>query len=266
MYENEIKKYRMVFDHHTHTIYSHGIGTIIDNVKAAHEKGLSSIAITDHGPGHRNFGMKLADLPKMKKDIEEAKLAFPDMEILLGIEANTKRKEPYIDITLDEAKEFDLVLAGYHYGIGGAGMIPNYVYRHLYGNEGLSYTFDENGEPQAEITSLMIKNTRMIMNALNYNEENGNHIYCVTHPGDKGPFDIYDIAKTCELTGTYLEINGKHKHLTIKELEVAKLFDVKFLISSDAHNPEKVGTFEPQLERLLVAGIDPERVVNIEKK
>ena len=53
-----ISKYRMVYDHHTHTTYSHGKGSILDNARVAHEKGLKSIAITDHGPGNFLYGMK----------------------------------------------------------------------------------------------------------------------------------------------------------------------------------------------------------------
>ena len=36
---------RLKFDWHTHTVYSHGKGTIEDNVKVAIEKNLTSIAI-----------------------------------------------------------------------------------------------------------------------------------------------------------------------------------------------------------------------------
>ena len=39
--------------------------------------------------------------------------------------------------------------------------------------------------------------------------------------------------------------------------------DVRFIISSDAHKPERVGTFEGGLKRALAAGLDPERIVNI---
>ena len=46
------KNYIMRWDHHTHTIYSHGKGKVIDNVREALSKGLDSIAISDHGPGH----------------------------------------------------------------------------------------------------------------------------------------------------------------------------------------------------------------------
>ena len=47
-FDEIIAKYRMVYDHHTHTTYSHGKGSIADNVRVAAAKGLKSIAITDH--------------------------------------------------------------------------------------------------------------------------------------------------------------------------------------------------------------------------
>ena len=41
---------------------------------------------------------------------------------------------------------------------------------------------------------------------LYYNEDAGNHISILTHPGDKGPFDIQDIARACQDTGTHNHI------------------------------------------------------------
>ena len=67
----------------------------------------------------------------------------------------------------------------------------------------------------SETSSLLVKNTAMILDSLYANEEAGNHIDILTHPGDKGPFDIEDIAKACADTGTLIEINDKHQHLTV---------------------------------------------------
>lgn len=100
----------------------------------------------------------------------------------------------------------------------------------------------------------------MILNALYEND-----IAILTHPGDKGPFDIEDIAKACVDTDTMIEINAKHKHLTIEEIKTAAKYDVKFVIGSDAHISSKVGSFEEPLMRALQAGLEPERIVNIEK-
>lgn len=238
--------YRMVYDHHTHTIYSHGKGTVEDNVKVAAEKGLKSIAITDHGPGHLTYGFDMKKVPEIRKEIARLKPLYPDVNILLGIEANTLRVAPYLDLTEEDKAQFDIILAGYHYGIARAGCVPNWVSGHtgLFGGD----------------SSLKVKNTAMILDALYEN-----HIDVLTHPGDKGPFDIEDIAKACADTGTMMEINMKHAHLTVEEIRIAARYDVAFIIGSDAHVPEKVGSYEASLARALEAGLDPARIVNIEK-
>lgn len=237
----------MIYDHHTHTIYSHGKGTIEDNVRVAAAKGLRSIAITDHGPGHLTYGFDMGKVGEIRREIERLKGIYPDVKVLLGVEANTRRNPPYLDITEEDKKQLDIILAGYHYGITGAGCIANYLYQHA-------------GLFRSEDSDLKVKNTAMILDALYHNK-----IDVLTHPGDKGPFDIEDIAKACEDTGTLMEINMKHIHLTVEEIKIAARFDVKFIIGSDAHVPEKVGEFKDSLIRALEAGLDPERIVNIEK-
>lgn len=246
-YEKIAGKYRMIYDHHTHTIYSHGKGTIEDNVKVAFSKGLRSIAITDHGPGHLTYGMKMEKIPEMQAEIKRLSAVYPSVKVLLGVEANTLRKPPYLDVTEEDKQQLDILLAGYHFGILNAGMVPNYIY-------------SKTGAFGGNSSSLMVKNTDMILNALYENK-----IDILTHPGDKGPFDIHDIAAACQDTGTMVEINAKHKHLTIEEIKIAARFDVKFIIGSDAHIPEKVGEFKEPLIRALKAGLEPERIVNIEK-
>ena len=240
-------RYRMTFDWHTHTVYSHGKGTIEDNVRAAHERGLSEIAITDHGPGHLTYGVSMAKVPEMRAEIARLAAVYPDVKVLLGVEANTKYGAPYIDLSEEDKAQFDIVLAGYHYGITGAGMVKNWM----------SGCF---GWFAGETSDLRVKNTAMILDAL-YTHR----IHVLTHPGDKGPFCIEDIAKACADTGTFLEINMKHEHLTIPEIQAAMKYDVKFIIGSDAHVPQAVGTFRGSLARALEAGLDPERIVNIVK-
>ena len=102
--EKIVSQYRMIYDHHTHTTFSHGKGSIEDNVKVAVEKGLKSIAITDHGPGHLTYGIDRNKIKVMRDEIERLKLVYPQIEILLGVEANTLRVAPYIDLTEDEKK------------------------------------------------------------------------------------------------------------------------------------------------------------------
>ena len=78
-----------------------------------------------------------------------------------------------------------------------------------------------------------------------------NDLKILTHPGDKGPFDIAVVAKACEETDTLMEISTWHAHLTVEEIKIAAKTDAKFVISSDAHTPNRVGSFAGGVKRAL---------------
>ena len=77
----------MLADYHTHTIYSHGTGTVLENAMVAKEKGLKEIAITDHGFSHMYFGLKREKLADLRRDIDEA-TQKTGVKVYLGVEAN----------------------------------------------------------------------------------------------------------------------------------------------------------------------------------
>lgn len=244
----------MKYDYHTHTTYSHGMfrikhakGSIMENVAYAHAQGLREIAITDHGPGHVGYGMNLKEVPKMRADIAAAQEAYPDMKIYLGVEANIIDTANGLDLRPEDFELFDFVLAGYHFGIPKG---------HLVGNKLSSFK----GYPAGSTFKLMAANTDMTIRALYEND-----IKIITHPGDKGPFDISAISMACEETGTLMEINTHHDHLTVDEIRVAMQNDVSFIIDSDAHKPTDVGNFSGGVLRALEAGLDIARIVNIEE-
>lgn len=77
----------MTFDYHTHTVYSHhnhGKGTIEENVQAALAAGLSGLAITDHGPGHRFYGVRRSDFPVMRAEVDRLRKVYPQLKLYLG--------------------------------------------------------------------------------------------------------------------------------------------------------------------------------------
>lgn len=251
--------YKMLFDYHTHTTFSHGKGSIEDNVKEAIKKGLEAIAITDHGPGHKTYGIKISELPQMRAEIKKLQKKYPQIKIYLGVEANildSQRAEKNavvkgdnnLDITPKQTEEFDFVLAGYHFGLADCYCISNFMFSH-----GI-------GKSQKREEILKERNTSMVLKALEKND-----IRVLTHPGDKAPVDIAEIAKMCAKTNTLMELNMKHPHLTVENIKIAAREDVKFIISSDAHIPENVGTFDKALQRALLAGLDPDRIVNIKR-
>jgi len=251
---NEIRRqYKLKYDLHTHTIYSctgpylHATGSIIENVAAAHALGLETVGITDHGP-HEIYGININKVPEMRREIELAKKLYPDIEVLLGVEANIVNTLNGTDLTDEQFALFDFVNIGYHYGARNAAMIRNYLtHRNLLGRK--------------ENERLRAFNTDMALRAI-YN----NKIKVLTHPGDKAPFEIRELCKACEDTGTLMEINARHTHMTIDEIKIAAEYDVKFIIGSDAHKPGQVGRYVMSVARAMEAGLDLSRIVNLEER
>ncbi len=241
------RRYRMTFDYHTHTTFSHGKGSMEDNVKAALEKGLKGIAISDHGPGHVFYGVKRGDLAIMRGEADRLNKLYPDIDIYLSVEANVLKKAPYLDLTEEEKEIFDFVIAGYHYGVFNGNCFRNGMYK-----TGLV--------PAGAAKKLMKANTEMTVRCLYEND-----IRILTHPGDKAAFDMRELAKACEDNGTWMEISTWHDHLTGEEIRICAGYDVKFVVSSDAHTSDRVGSFENGVLRALHAGLDIERIVNIEE-
>ena len=237
--------YRMLWDLHTHTTYSHGTGSIEDNVLAARAAGLAVIGISDHGPDHKLYGVKEALLPEMKAEVRRQHAKYPDIKILLGLECNIINPSGAIDLPKDPAAMPDYIMAGYHYG--GVGERPMAALA-LHGGNKLKLSLCHNA------------NTRRMVNSIRRNE---GVIRIVTHPADKGAMDILAIGKACQETGALMEINNSHRALTAEHIALLKDLNVNFVIGSDAHKPENVGRFEAALDRALEAGLDPSRIVNI---
>ncbi|MCR5482527.1 MAG: PHP domain-containing protein [Clostridia bacterium] len=239
------REFVMTFDYHTHTVFSHGKGTIEENVIAASEKGLREIAISDHGPGHLTYGIKRSSVPVMRKEITELRHKYPDIGIFLSVEANIVNTGSGLDVLPEEIEDYDFIIAGYHYGTRHSYCIPNYVGAH---------TPFGNSEKQRK------KNTEMYLKAIY-----SNPLRILTHPGDKGPVHMDEIAKACAERGTLMEISTWHTHLTTDEIKTAMKYDVGFIISSDAHVPARVGSFEGGVGRAVEAGLELERIVNLKE-
>ena len=239
----------LLYDIHTHTVYSHGHGRITDNAEAAAKAGLRALGISDHGPGHKGYGISMKKIPSMRADIESARLKYPDLEITLGLEANIYNPSGKLDVSGEDIKLFDYIIAGYHYGtVSGEAVIPSI--RMIIG-----------GYTACRSSRQTHYNTDLVLAALYEND-----IRVLTHPGEKASFDIDEIARACERTGTLMEINDHHQCLTVDGIRTAMKYDVKFIIGSDAHVPEAVGCFERALARADEAGLERSRIVNLSER
>lgn len=241
-------------DYHTHTIYSHGTGTIRDNVEVALNKGLKEIAICDHGPGHYLYGVKKEKLPIMREEIDRLNEEFipKGIKILLGVEANLVGYDGSIDMDDNLIKLTDILLLGYHYGV-----TPNSIddFLGMYIRNPISKVLPIGRKSLLELT------TKAFIKAINKYP-----IDIITHPGSKAKLDIKTLAREAGKVGTALEINSKHSQLSIENIMIASKEDVEFVVNSDAHKPDDVGNVEESLRRASVANLPVDKIRNIEDR
>lgn len=237
-------------DYHMHSRYSGDCKNEIEDViKRACELGLKEIAITDHGPAHDGYGIKRQDYWKIKAEIDLLKPKYPQIQILLGLESNILGTEGEIDLD-DEMREIcDWVNAGYHFG---SRLKKDFGFHLVNFMSRFSKHFYQKAVEQ---------NTSAVVNAMKRNE-----IHMITHPGAKGPIDIHRVAQAAAETGTMLEINNSHGHLTVDEIKVAKTYGVKFVMCSDAHKIEKIGIVPESIKRAVEAGLTVENIYNAESE
>ena len=234
---------QILADYHTHTKYSHGKGTIEENVLEAISKGIKTIGISDHGYKHLAYGIKLNDIYKMREEIDKLNEKYSNIKILLGMECNILDSYGNIDINDKIIENCDYIMAGYHFASTPTSLrsMLNHCNNYMAKNE-----------------KAKEYNTNSIINAMKNND-----IFIITHPGDKGDVYIEEIAKVAKDTDTRLEINSSHGFLNKNQLIKIKSIGNKFIIGSDAHIPQNVGNFDLAMKIIKEAKVDLSLIENI---
>ena len=241
---------KLTADYHTHTVYSHGKGGILDNALVAREKGLLEIGISDHGFSHPAFGLTKRKVPKMRRECDLA-TEETGVKVNLGIESNIIGVDGVVDLKPSMYDYFDVFLAGIHkfvmYKINSVFplAIPDLINSYI---------------KKKDVPKSLIKtNTKTFVSVIKKNP-----VDVITHINFCCFTDPVEVAKVASDYGTYIELNAKKTHLTDEELYNVLKTDVKFVISSDAHSPNRVGEIslvEKLVERL---NIPKERIDNID--
>lgn len=241
---------KLTADFHTHTPYSHGKNTVLENTRAAKKVGLKEIAITDHGFNHLLFGLKRKKLPDLRAEIIEAE-KITGVRVLMGMESNLISVDGDTDMKQSDLQFFDIYLCGIHevlrykhisdmYNI----MLKNY------------FAYKLGKKPSEKVIKLT---TSAYINAIK-----NNPIDILTHINYKCCCDLLEVAKCCADYGTYIEINTKKRHVSAEELNLMASTGVKFVIDSDAHSADRVGDIKIAEELLKEADVPLEQIENID--
>ncbi len=237
-------------DYHTHTPYSHGKNTVLENATAAKKLGLKEIGITDHGFNHLLFGLKRKNIADLRKEIEEAK-KLTGVNVLMGMESNLISVDGDTDTRQSDLQYFDLYLCGIHE------VLKYKTFSDMRNIMFKNYTAYKFGKKPSQKT---IENTtRAYINAIK-----NNPIDIITHINYKCYCNLKEVAQCCADYGTYIEINTKKRHVSAEELNLMAQTGVRFVIDSDAHSQDRVGDTKIADELLSNGCVPLSQIDNIE--
>ncbi len=229
---------KLTADFHTHTVFSHGKGSVDDNVNAAIDLGLTAVGIADHSIAHYAYGVRRRRIADYLAAIDEARHTYADrIAVRAGIELNLVALDGRVDMP-DGA--FNVVILGYHKAV---------LYKNIRTMWRLYTGYTRLGRPD-EITRAYITAMRKYP------------INIVAHPGYGVPVNYRLLGQACADCGTLFEINNKHTELTVQAIREVADTGARFVISSDAHCPQDVGKAPRALALAKEAGLDPGQIDN----
>lgn len=242
---------RPIADYHTHTRWSHGKGSIEDNLRAAADCGLEALGIAEHGPSLFFVGVPRWRWPQLEKAIRGHQQAPP--RLLFNIEANVISIQGDLDVPPSVENKLDMLLVGLHPRVLPRGMDAFWAF---YGLRWLALLSRRHRH------LLYDTFTQALVNCVQRHR-----VDVLVHPGYGLPIDSRELARACARRGTRLEINCKHTEVCAPDIKRASAIrEVEFVIGSDAHEPKDVGRFQKGFELVRSLGLDRERVVNIDWK
>ncbi|MDE6441489.1 MAG: PHP domain-containing protein [Clostridia bacterium] len=237
-------------DYHTHTPYSHGKNTVLENATVAKSKGLKEVAITDHGFNHLLFGLKRKNLTNLRTEIEEAQ-RLTGIKVLMGMESNLTSMDGDTDMKQSDLQYFDIYLCGIHE------VLKYKSFSDMYNILVKNYSAYKLGRKPSD--KVIQNTTKAYLNVIK-----NNPVDILTHINYKCYCDLKEVAKCCSDYGTYIEINTKKRHVSAEELNLMASTGVRFVIDSDAHSADRVGDTKIAEEILSQASVPLEQIDNID--
>lgn len=221
---------KFVADLHIHTISSgHAYSTVMENARAAADKGLEMIAITDHGP----------TMPGAPHAYHFGNLRIlPDelfgVRILKGVEANVIDRAGNLDLEDSRLAALDIVLAGLHHICSPNGSVA--------------------------------ENTEMMINAIrnpwvDVIVHPGNPEYLIDAEAVVQAAVKYDVA--LEINNSSLRLSRIGSRPYCENIAgLAKQYGAKIIVGTDSHFALSIGDFSQAIELLEKYDITPSAVIN----
>jgi len=235
-------------DYHTHTRYSHAVGTVRQSAESAIAKGLKELGISDHGYNNASLSLTRKKAVRQRAEIESIKRDFPELRIYRAIEADLIGSDGTIDMELEEFYDYDYIIAGFHRWARAKGVKD--FFRIYYP----AYMSTFRAPKPREIvrnTDATIKMLERYPIAIFPHMNSGTHV------------DPVAVSEACVELNVFVELNVKHieRNLGRENLEKILTTKARFIASSDAHTPERVGCLDKVVSFVEAYDIE-DRIVN----
>jgi histidinol phosphatase-like PHP family hydrolase len=240
------------YDAHTHTTFSDGRDSVMENARAAEAAGLEAVVIADHILGPVDW------LDQMLSEVEAADSACK-VKVLAGAEGTILNRDGEVTVSAEVAERLDLVLVDFGGQTQGIGR-----------------------EPPADAARLMENVTAAVVSACHNpvvdaiaHPLNLGRFPAVLSPVDFGARPLIRMATAFAETHTAFEIMNQlpwwypeHsiERITAEYADVLRVFTrygVEFVLGSDAHCHGAVGNFRWCYRVMELAGIGPEHLVDV---
>lgn len=217
-------------DLHVHTVASgHAYSTIEEITRAAAQKGLKGVGMTDHGPSmpgapHLYHFMGLRFIPQL----------LGGVRVFKGVEANIL-DNGHLDLSDDFLCDLDVVLAGFHADCGYTGTTQADHSKNMMQamEHPRVHIISHPGNPEFPVDyEAVVKHAVATGTALEINSSSLTNARCGSEP------NCHKIAQLCAEYGAWVAIG------------------------SDAHIAQAVGDVAPALAMAERAGISLDKVIN----
>lgn len=239
---------RLTADYHTHTVYSDGKNTFIENFRRAKEVGLEEIGCTEHGFSHLFRGLHRTELHRYIRELREAEREI-GIRALLGLESNIRGISGLCDLSERDCETFDLYVVGIHVLVRYEKLTDSKL--------GLGSWL--RAQLQMKPSKALVRfTTKAYINSIERNP-----VDILAHLNYCCFADPVEVAKCCRDCGTYIEISSKKQHLSDEELAKVADTGVRFVIDSDAHSQDRIGDLKLAMRQVERVGIPLDRIDNL---
>jgi histidinol-phosphatase (PHP family) len=255
-----------MLDYHIHTsLCGHACGEMAAYIQTALARPLQEIGFADHLPMLRyaqpDYAMSLAQLPEYVQQVRQMQHAYPQLRILLGIEADYYPAIEDATRALLAQHPFDYVYGSVHFlddwAIDDPRLLASWA--------------------QCDVNAVYVQYFTVLQQAIRAGLfDIIGHFDLVKKFGHRPTRDLSELieetVRACRDAGVAVEINTAGLRKPVKELyparailERLKHYDVPIVFGSDSHAPDEVGQ-DFHLAREFVRAVGYTQLVRFERR